>query len=62
MLHSASGSSCVASVVVMPYIYIRPDGRRVVISMHSGTELKRKTLRAIIDEMRITVEEFTTLM
>jgi hypothetical protein len=30
--------------------------------MHSGTDLKRKTLRAIIEGMGITTEEFTKLL
>ena len=44
-------------------VYVHPeDGRRVVIPIHARTELKRKTLRAIIDDMRITVEQFTKLL
>ena len=39
-------------------IYVREsDGARIVIPMHKG-ELKRKTLRAIIQDLKITVEEF----
>jgi predicted RNA binding protein YcfA (HicA-like mRNA interferase family) len=39
-------------------IYVRDSDRaRVVIPMHKG-ELKRKTLRAIIQDLKITVEEF----
>jgi len=44
-------------------VYMRPsDGSRVVIPMHAGTELKRKTLRGIIEDMKITVEEFAGLL
>jgi predicted RNA binding protein YcfA (HicA-like mRNA interferase family) len=43
-------------------IYVRPiDQARVVIPMHKG-ELKRKTLRAIIEDLKITVEDFTNLL
>jgi predicted RNA binding protein YcfA (HicA-like mRNA interferase family) len=43
-------------------IYVRPtDQARVVIPMHRG-ELKRKTLRSIIQDLKITVEEFTNLL
>jgi predicted RNA binding protein YcfA (HicA-like mRNA interferase family) len=43
-------------------IYVRSaDQARVVIPMHRG-ELKRKTLRAIIQDLKITVEEFTDLL
>ena len=39
-------------------IYVRDSDRaRVVIPMHKG-ELKRKTLRGIIQDLKITVEEF----
>jgi predicted RNA binding protein YcfA (HicA-like mRNA interferase family) len=43
-------------------IYVRPtDQARVVIPIHRG-ELKRKTLRSIIQDLKITVEEFTNLL
>ena len=37
------------------------DQSRVVIPMHRG-ELKRKTLRGIIQDLKITVEEFANLV
>jgi predicted RNA binding protein YcfA (HicA-like mRNA interferase family) len=37
------------------------DQARVVIPMHKG-ELKRKTLRGIIQDLKITVEEFAKLL
>ena len=44
-------------------VYVRSaDGARVVIPMHGKTEVKRKTVRAIIEDMRITVEEFAKLL
>jgi predicted RNA binding protein YcfA (HicA-like mRNA interferase family) len=37
------------------------DQARVVIPMHKG-ELKRKTLRAIIQDLKTSVEEFVKLL
>jgi predicted RNA binding protein YcfA (HicA-like mRNA interferase family) len=43
-------------------IYVREsDQARVVIPMHKG-ELKRKTLRAIIQDLKTSVEEFVKLL
>ena len=43
-------------------IYVRQsDQARVVIPMHSG-DLKRKTLRSIIQDLRISVEEFQAML
>lgn len=43
-------------------IHVRPsDQARVVIPMHKG-ELKRKTLRGIIQDLKISVEEFANLL
>jgi predicted RNA binding protein YcfA (HicA-like mRNA interferase family) len=43
-------------------IYVRlSDQARVVIPMHKG-ELKRKTLRAILQDLKISVEEFVNLV
>ena len=44
-------------------VYVRSgDKARVVIPMHSGADLKRKTLRGIIDDLKITVDEFSKLV
>lgn len=44
-------------------IYVRPtDHARVVIPMHSGVAIKRKTLRSIIDDLKLSVEEFSSLL
>ena len=44
-------------------IYVRAgDHRRVVIPMHAGQDLKPKTLRGIIDDLGITVEEFQQML
>ena len=43
-------------------IYVRQsDQARVVIPMHKG-ELKRKTLRGIIQDLKVSVEEFARLL
>jgi predicted RNA binding protein YcfA (HicA-like mRNA interferase family) len=43
-------------------IYVRArDQARVVIPMHSGN-LKRKTLRGIVQDLKITVEELRQLL
>ncbi len=43
-------------------IYVRLKVQaRVVIPMHKG-ELKRKTLRGILQDLKISVEEFLTLV
>ncbi len=44
-------------------IYVRPtDKSRVVIPMHSGASIKRKTLRAIIQDLKLTLEEFREMI
>lgn len=44
-------------------IYVRArDNARVTIPMHAKSDLKRKTLRGIINDLGITVEEFVNLM
>ncbi len=43
-------------------IYVRAsDKARVVIPMHSG-DLKRKTLRAIVADLKISLEEFRQIL
>ena len=44
-------------------VYLRAsDHRRVVIPIHKGKDLKRGTLRGIIEDLGITVEEFTGML
>jgi predicted RNA binding protein YcfA (HicA-like mRNA interferase family) len=44
-------------------IFLRVGDRaRVVIPMHSGRDLKPKTLRGIIDDLRITPDQFKELL
>ena len=40
-------------------VFYRPsDKARVVIPIHAGRDIKPRTLRSIIDDMRITPERF----
>jgi len=39
-----------------------PDGRRTTIPFHPSKEIRRGTLRAIIDDLDITVDEFIKLL
>ena len=44
-------------------IYVRPkDQARVVIPVHAGDVLKPKTLRGIIQDLKVSVEEFRKLL
>ncbi len=44
-------------------IYVRPtDSARVVIPMHGGVAIKRKTLRAIIEDLKLSVKEFSNFL
>ena len=38
------------------------DGRRITVSMHAGKDLKKKTLRGIINDLEISVEEFVKIL
>lgn len=38
------------------------DGRHTIIPRHSGKILKRKTLKSIINDTALTVEEFQNLL
>jgi len=37
------------------------DGRRITIAVHSGKDVPTGTLRAIISEINVTVEEFVKI-
>ena len=44
-------------------IYVPPsDQARVVIPMHSGVAIKRKTMRGIIEDLKLSLEEFSDLL
>lgn len=34
------------------------DGRRITVPIHSGKDIKKKTLKGIINDLNISVEEF----
>lgn len=38
------------------------DGRRTTIPYHPSQEIRRGTLKAIIDDLNMTVEEFTVAL
>lgn len=38
------------------------DGKRTVVPLHAGVVLKRKTLKAILADIGITIEEFRDLL
>ena len=38
------------------------DGRRVTVSIHAGQEIGRRTLRGIIRDLDISIEEFRELL
>lgn len=38
--------------------YRHPDGRATVVPMHTNKDIKRTLLRAILNEIRMTREEF----
>ena len=38
------------------------DGRRITIPIHSGKDIKRKTLKSILDDLEISTEQFTRLL
>lgn len=39
-----------------------PDGRRVTVAVHGGKDIKKKTLRGIINDLDISVEEFVKML
>ena len=38
------------------------EGRRITISVHLGQDIGRKTLRGIINDLGLTVEEFMKIL
>lgn len=44
-------------------VYIHPEKKlRVVIPIHPGKDIKPKTLKGIIDDMGVTIDEFKELL
>ncbi len=39
-----------------------PDGRRTTIPYHPSQEIRRGTLKAILDDLKITTEEFVAIL
>lgn len=52
----------IASQEAMLYIIRSSDKRRIVVPIHLGKDIKRKTLYGIIKDMGIEVEEFIELL
>ena len=38
------------------------DGRRITVAVHKGKDLKKKTLRGIINDLELSVEEFVKIL
>lgn len=38
------------------------DGRKITVPVHGGKDMKKKTLRGIIDDLNISVEEFIKIL
>jgi len=38
------------------------DGRRITVAVHKGRDIKKKTLRGIIGDLEISVEEFIKIL
>ena len=39
-----------------------PDGRRATISIHKGKDIKKKTLKGILDDLEISADEFIKIL
>ena len=38
------------------------DGRRITVPIHSGKDIKKKTLKGIIDDLDLSVEKFIKIL
>lgn len=38
------------------------DGRRVTIAIHGGKDVKKKTLKGIINDLDVSIEEFIKIL
>lgn len=43
-------------------VFSHPDGRRTTVSRHSGKDIPRGTLRAILRDINITVDDFVSAL
>ena len=39
-----------------------PDGRRVTIAIHAGRDFRKGTMRGILSDINLTVEDFISLL
>ncbi|MFH1392636.1 MAG: type II toxin-antitoxin system HicA family toxin [bacterium] len=39
-----------------------PDGRRITVPVHSGKDINKKTLKGIINDLDISIEEFIDVL
>lgn len=39
-----------------------PDGRRITIPIHPGKDINKKTLKGIIDDLDISVDDFVKIL
>lgn len=42
--------------------YAHRNGKRITVPIHHGRDFKKKILRGIINDLEITIEEFTSLL
>jgi len=43
-------------------VFSHPDGRRTTVSRHPGKDIPRGTLRAILRDINISMQEFSKLL
>jgi predicted RNA binding protein YcfA (HicA-like mRNA interferase family) len=39
-----------------------PDGRRVTVPFHKGKDIKKKTLKGILNDIDVSIEEFVKIL
>ncbi len=42
--------------------YKHTDGRRITVPVHAGKDLDKKTLKGILDDLNLSVEEFVRVL
>lgn len=43
-------------------VFAHPDGRRTTVARHSGKDIPRGTLRAVLRDIRVSPKEFAELL
>jgi len=43
-------------------VFKHPDGRRAVVARHAGKDIPRGTLRAILRDINISIEDFNNIL